>query len=132
MQLRAAAIRRGDELAVRTPAQASDGRALEGDRALRFPARGGEGPRFVGARALIRDDRERFAIGRGCERGAAREATRGVRDARQALARMEVRKGTLRHDHAMLVRLEDVLDAHAEERGDAKREWKARIVLFVL
>ena len=132
MQLRATAVRGRDQLAVRTPAQASDRRALDGDRALRFPARGGERPRFVGARPLIRDDRERFAIGRGRERGAARETTGGVRDARQALPRMEVRKGTLCHDQAMLVRSEDVLDARAEERGDAKCERETRIVLLVL
>ena len=132
MQLRAPAVRRGDELAVRTPAEASDGGALDGDRALRFPARGGQRPRFVGACPLIRDDRERFAVGRDRERGPACEATGGVRDARQALARMEVREGTLRHGPAMLVRSEDVLDTRAEECGDAKRKRETGIVLLVL
>src|SRR5438105_9076406 len=42
------------------------------------------------------------------------------------------RRGDAAPREAMLVRLEDVLDPHAEERGDTKRERKARVVLFVL
>src|SRR5438045_4710745 len=58
--------------------------------------------------------------------------TLSLHDALPIFARVKIRERTLRHDHAMLVRLEDVLDAHAEERGDAKRERQARVVLFVL
>jgi AcrR family transcriptional regulator len=39
---------------------------------------------------------------------------------------------TLRHHDAMLFRLEDLLDPHAEQRGNTERERQARIVLFVL
>jgi hypothetical protein len=49
----------------------------------------------------------------------------------EAFARVEIGKGPSRHDHGMLFRLEDVLDAHAEERRDAKRQWKTRVVLFI-
>lgn len=103
-----------------------------GNRALRFAAERRQRPGFVRPRTLIGDDGERFCVRRKSERRAACEPTGGVRNAGETLARVKIGEGTLRHHDAMLVRLEDVLDPHAEERGDAKCERQARIVLFVL
>ena len=114
MQLGAAPIGSGDELSVCAPAETPHRVLLDGDRALRLPAGGRERPRFVGARALIGDDREGLGIGRKSERRAAREPACGVRDAGEPLARVEIGERTLRHDEAMLFRLEDILDPRTE------------------
>ena len=98
VQLGAAAVGRRDELAARAPAEASNCVALHRDGTLRLSTGGRERPGFVGARALIGHDGEGLGIRRKCERGATGEAPRGVGNARQALARVEVRKGTLGHD----------------------------------
>src|SRR2546428_9778839 len=94
MQLGAALVRGGEQLAAGTPAEAAHRVLLDAHRALRLPARRRERPRLVRATALIGDDGEPMAIGRERERGAAREAARGVRHARESLARYEIGERT--------------------------------------
>src|SRR2546427_9817453 len=95
--LRAATIGRRDELTVRTPAKTPHGVAFDGDRALRLSAGCGKGPGLVCAGALIGDERERARVGRERERRTASEAARGMRDARETLARMEVHERSVGH-----------------------------------
>ena len=92
MQLGAAAVRGREQLAARAPAQAAHRVVGHGDRALRGAAGRRKRPRLIRARALIGHDRERATVRRERERGAAREAARRVRDAREPIARMEVRE----------------------------------------
>src|SRR5207248_4364745 len=79
MELGPAAIGGDDELTAGAPTEASHGVVRGRDRALWCAAGGPNGPRLVGPRALVGDDRECRAVGRERERRTAREATGGVR-----------------------------------------------------
>src|SRR5439155_20798963 len=96
VQLGAALVRGRDELAARAPAEGAHSVFLDGDGALRRAARRRKRPRLVCARALIRGDRERVAVRRERDGGAAREASRGMRHAGETFARLEIPEWSIR------------------------------------
>ena len=97
VELSAAAIGRGQQLATRAPAQTADGVIGDCHRALSATAARGDRPRLVRAGALVRHDREGPAIGGQRERGAAGKAACRMGHAREPFARMKVRQTPLGH-----------------------------------
>jgi hypothetical protein len=97
VELGAAAIGRGEELAARAPAEAADRVLGNGHGALRGAARRGKRPGLIRAGSLIRHDRERPRVGRERECRPAREAARCVGHTREPIARMEVRERSVWH-----------------------------------
>src|SRR4029078_2202491 len=91
VQLRAAFVGRREELATRTPAQASYGVVLDRHRASRRATGRRQRPRLVGAATLVGYDGEREAIRRERDGGAACETAGGVWHSGETLAGLEIR-----------------------------------------